>query len=169
MSSVFLLGDLVMSLYFTKNGEPFVPESINPDLVKLSLGIIKVCHLKVKYQMRTSSLLSVLKTADSRQMRDTVFKCIEKNKSAYNQDMSLTGVKIAEVDDAFFADKDDEFFKATLKLLVDFAAINTVVGSNFLSLLGVMCEKQTGTPINKTLFFTNQTDILDDEEIEEAE
>lgn len=158
-----------MSFYFTKDGEPFIPESINPNLVKMSLAIIKACHLKVKYQMKTSALLSVLKTADSQQMRDTAFKCIEKNKTAYNQDMSLTGVKIAEVDDAFFADKDDEFFKATLKLLVDFAAINTVVSAKYLPMLGALCERETGTPINKTLFFTNQTDILDEDEIEENE
>lgn len=156
-----------MSCYFTKDGAPFVPENINPELVKICAVIIKNCHLKVKYQMRTSALSSALKGGKSEHMKETALKCIEKNKPAYNQDMSLTGVKIADIDDSFFDDKDDAFFASTLKLLIDFAAINTVVEAGLIQLLAAACEKQTGTPLNKTYFFTNQTEVLDDPDDEE--
>ena len=150
-----------MSSYFTKDGEPFIPESINPELVKICAVIIKNCHLKVKYQMRTSALSSALKGGKSEHMKETALKCIEKNKPAYNQDMSLTGIKITDIDDAFFT--------STLKLLIDFAAINTVVEAGLIRLLAAACEKQTGTPLNKTYFFTNQTEVLDDPDDEESD
>ena len=158
-----------MSFYFTKDGAPFIPESINPDLVKISRAIIKNCHLKVKYQMKTAALQSALKSAKTEQMKDSVLKCIEKNKLSYNQDMTLTGVKITEIDDSFFDNKDDEFYKSTLALLIDFAAVNTVVDTGLINLLASLCESQTGVKLNKTLFFTNQTEVLDDDSDEDDE
>ena len=97
-------------------------------------------------------------------------KCFATNKSLYNDDMALTGVTVEEVEDNFFADKDDEFIKNQLKVLLDFAAINTVVESRMMSLLSASCEKVLGTPINKVKFFTNQDVILElDEEAFEGE
>ena len=89
------------------------------------------------------------------------------NKNIYDQDMSLAGVTVEEVEDSFFDDKDDEFIKAQLKVLVDFAMINTVVESKMMSLLGASCEKVLGVPINKIKFFTNQEEILEDTSDEE--
>ena len=84
--------------------------------------------------------------------------------------MVLTGVTVCEVEDSFFDDKDDEFIKNQLKVLLDFAAINTVVESRMMSLLSASCEKVLGTPINKVKFFTNQDVILElDEEAFEGE
>ena len=97
-------------------------------------------------------------------------KCFNANAKLYNDDMALTGVTVCEVEDSFFDDKDDEFIKAQLKVLLDFAAINTVVESRMMSLLSASCEKVLGTPINKVKFFTNQDVILElDEEEEEIE
>ena len=94
-------------------------------------------------------------------------KCFESNKNIYDQDMALAGVTVEEVDESFFADKDDAFIKAQLQVLVDFAMINTVVESRMMPLLGASCEKVLGTPINKIKFFSNQDVILEDAEDDE--
>jgi hypothetical protein len=84
--------------------------------------------------------------------------------------MALTGVTVEEVEDSFFDDKDDDFIKAQLKTLVDFAAINTVIEARMMSLMSASVEKTLGTPIDKIKFFTNQDVILElDEEAFEGE
>lgn len=158
-----------MSYYFVKDGAPWVPEAINPDLVKLAKAIIKTCRLTFKHQMKTTALNNALKSDDKEHLAATMLKCIEKNRTIYTQDMSLTGVVVADTDDAFFADKDAEFFKNQIKVLIDFAAINTVVEGRMMPLLTEACKKTLGTPINKVLFFTNQTEILEVEEEEDEE
>ena len=158
-----------MSYFFTKNDEIWVPEAINPDLAKLARAIVKTCRLTFKLQMKSTALNNVLKSEDKEQVAASMFKCIEKNKAMYNQDMSLTGVKIKEVDDAFFADKDLEFYKNQIRVLLDFAAINTVVENRMMPVMSAACEKTLGTKIDKVYFFTNQTEILKHEEEEEEE
>ncbi|MBE6775119.1 MAG: hypothetical protein E7543_02905 [Ruminococcaceae bacterium] len=159
-----------MAYFYKKDGEIFIPEKINPDLVRLAHGIIKTCKLSFRYQMKSTSLQNALKAGKDAQMLSLIQKCLEKNRKLYDQDMALTGVTVGEVDEAFFADKDTEFLKAQMQLLLDFAAINTVIDSKLMSLLSASCEKVLGTPINKIKFFTNQDVILElDEEDEETE
>lgn len=159
-----------MSYFYKKDGEIFIPEKINPSLVKLAAAVVKSCKLSFKFKMKSTSLTNALKAGKNEQMLDLMQKCFEKNKRVYDQDMALTGVTIEEVDASFFEDKDTDFLKAQLQILIDFAMINTVVESNMMSLLSASCEKVLGTPINKIKFFTNQDVILeqaDDEEEEE--
>ncbi len=161
-----------MAYFYKKDGEIFVPEKINPDLVKLCFGITKACKLSFRYQMKSTSLTNALKAGKDAQMLSLIQKCLEKNKKIYDQDMALAGVTVEEVDEAFFADKDTEFLKNQLQVLVDFAMINTVVESGMMKLLAASCEKVLGKPLNKIKFFTNQEVILeldeeDDEETEE--
>ena len=159
-----------MAYFYKKDGEIFIPEKINPDLVKLCFGIVKACKLSFKYQMKSTSLQNALKAGKDDQMLSLIQKCLEKNKKIYDQDMSLTGVTVEEVDDAFFADKDTEFLKNQMQVLIDFAMVNTVIESKMMGLLGASCEKVLGTPINKIKFFTNQDVILEiDEDEEETE
>lgn len=159
-----------MSYFYKKDGEIFIPEAINPDLVKMSYAIVKTCKLNFKLQMKSTSLNNTLKSNKREQMLDIIQKCLQKNKKIYDQDMALTGVTVEEVEPSFFDDKDDEFIRNQLKILIDFATINTVVESKMMSLLGVSCERVLGVPINKIKFFTNQEEILEiDEEDEEAE
>ena len=75
--------------------------------------------------------------------------------------MALTGVTVEEVEDTYFDDKDDEFIKAQLRILLDFAAINTVIESRMMGLMSTSVEKTLGTPIDKIKFFTNQDVILE--------
>lgn len=156
-----------MTYFYKKGNETFIPEKINPDLVKLASAVVKSCKLNFKYQLKTTSLNNALKAGKREQMLSIMQKCFVNNKSIYDQDMSLAGVTVEEVEDSFFDDKDDEFIKAQLKVLVDFAMINTVVESNMMALLGASCEKVLGVPINKIKFFTNQDVILEEEEDEE--
>ncbi len=158
-----------MAYFYKKDGEIFVPEKINPDLVKLCFGITKACKLSFRYQMKSTSLTNALKAGKDAQMLSLIQKCLEKNKKIYDQDMALAGVTVEEVDEAFFADKDTEFLKNQLQVLVDFAMINTVVESGMMKLLAASCEKVLGKPLNKIKFFTNQEVILelDEEETEE--
>ena len=158
-----------MSMFFVKDGAPFIPEGINPDLAKLAKAIVKTCHLSLKCQMRTNGLVNAQKSGDAEQMKSTVLKCIEKNKPGYNSDMKLTGVTVGEVDDEFFADKTDEFYKGILTVLIDMAAIRTVVDSRMMPLMSAACLKTLDTPINKIKFFVNQNEILGDDEDEEGE
>ncbi|MBR6567440.1 MAG: hypothetical protein IKK60_02190 [Clostridia bacterium] len=157
-----------MAYFYKKDGEIFIPEKINPDLVKLCFGIVKACKLSFKYKMKATSLENTLKAGKDEQMLSIIQKCLEKNKKLYDQDMTLAGVTVEEVDEGFFADKDTEFLKNQLQVLIDFAMINTVVESRMMSLLSASCEKILGTPLNKIKFFTNQEEILSvDEEGEE--
>lgn len=156
-----------MTYFYKKDGEVFIPEKINPDLVKLASAIVKTCKLSFKYQMKTTSLQNALKAGKREQLLSLMQKCYEKNMKIYNQDMTLAGVVIDEVEDSYFDDKDLDFIKAQVQILMDFAMINTVVESKMMSLLSASCEKVLGTPINKIKFFTNQDVILEEEEDEE--
>ena len=114
-----------MTYFYKKNNEVFVPEKINPDLVKLATAVVKSCKLDFKFKLKTTSLNNALKAGKREQMLTLMQKCFETNKRSYNEDMSLTGVTVAEVEDNYFDDKDDDFIKAQLKVLIDFAMINT--------------------------------------------
>lgn len=160
-----------MAYFYKKDGEIFIPEKINPDLVKLANAVVKTCKLSFRLQMKSTAINNAIKGGKKEQMLNIMQKCFGVNKKAYDQDMALTGVTVCEVEDSFFEDKDVEFFTAQLKVLYDFAVINTVIESNLMSALSASCEKALGTPINKIKFFTNQDVILeideDEEEIEE--
>lgn len=158
-----------MTYFYKKGNELFIPEKINPDLVKLAFAVVKSCKLNFKYQLKTTSLNNALKSGKREQMLSIMQKCFINNKDIYDQDMSLAGVTVEEVEDSFFDDKDDEFIKAQLKVLVDFALINTVIESNLMSLLAASCERTLGVAINKIKFFSNQDEILEEEEYEEDE
>ena len=156
-----------MAYFYKKDGEIFIPEKINPDLAKLALAIVKTCKLSFKLQMKTTSLNNSLKTGNREQMLDLMQKCFDKYRKLYNQDMSLTGVTVEEVDASFFDDKDTEFLKAQLQILLDFATINTVIEARMMPLMSGACEKTLGVPLNKIKFFTNQDVILEEPEDEE--
>ena len=158
-----------MVYFYKKDGEVFIPEKINPDLVRLATAVVKSCKLNFKYQLKTTSLIKALKAGKREQMLSLMQKCFENNRKLYDQDMALAGVTVEEVEDSFFDDKDDDFIKAQLQVLIDFAMINTVVESRMMPLLGASCEKVLGTPINKIKFFSNQDVILEEAEDEEEE
>ena len=161
-----------MSYFYKKDGEIFIPEAINPELVKLAKAIIKTCRLTFKLQMKTTGLTNAVKSGDPAKMLEIMQKCMEKNRKLYDSDMTLAGVKIETVEDDFFADKDAEFFKNQLNVLIDFAHINCVIESKMFPLMSAACEKTLGKKINTLLFFTNQTEILtvaEDEADEESE
>lgn len=159
-----------MSYFYTKDGEIFVPEKINPDLVKICNAVVKTCKLTFKLQMKTTAINNAIKGGKTEKMLEIMQKCMEKYKNLYNDDMALTGVIIDEIDSAYFEDKDVEFFKSQLQILSDFAVINTVIESRMMALVSAGCEKALGTPLNKIKFFTNQDVILEEvEDEEEAE
>ncbi len=158
-----------MAYFYKKDGEIFIPEKINPDLSKLALAIVKTCKLSFRLQMKSTSLTNALKAGKREQMLDIINKCLEKNRRIYNQDMSLTGVTVEEVEADFYNDKSDDFLKQQLQILVDFAAINTVVESKMMPVMSGACEKTLGVPLNKIKFFTNQDVILEEPEEEEEE
>ncbi len=155
-----------MSLFYVKDGEPFIPEAINPDLVKLAKAIVKTCRLTFKYQMKTTSIKNALSGGKKEQMFDILQKCLEKNRKLYDTDMALTGVKVGAVDDAFFEDKDEAFLANQMNILLDFAYINTVIEAKMFPLMAGACEKTLGKRISTLLFFTNQTEILSAEDDE---
>lgn len=158
-----------MTYFYKKDGEVFIPEKINPDLVKFANAIVKNCKLTLKLQLKTTAISNALKNEKREQMLDVIQKCLTKNKKAYDMDMALTGVTVEEVEDSYFDDKDNDFLKAQLHTLYDFAVINTVIDNKLMSLLSATCDKVLGTPINKIKFFTNQTEILEIDEEEEDE
>lgn len=158
-----------MTYFYKKDGEIFIPEKINPDLVKLANAIIKTTKIGFRYQLKSTAISNALKAGKRAQMLSIMAKCFQTNGRLYNDDMALTGVTVEEVEDSFFDDKDDEFIKSQLKVLIDFAAINTVIESNLMGMLSASCEKVLGTPINKIKFFTNQDVILELDEEEETE
>lgn len=155
-----------MAYFYKLDGEIFIPEKINPDLVKLANAIVKSCKLNFRLQLKNTSIMNASKSGKKEQMLSIMQKCFNANKKIYEQDMALTGVTICEVEDSFFEDKDEEFFRSQLKVLSDFAVINTVIESKLMRVLSASCEKALGTPIDKIKFFTNQEKILeiDDEE-----
>ena len=155
-----------MIYFYQKDGEVFIPEKINPDLVKIANAIIKTTKIGFRFQLKTTSLNNAVKSGKRDQMISIMQKCFATNRSLYNDDMALTGVTVEEVEDNFFDDKDDEFIKAQLKMLIDFAAINTVIEARMMSLMSASVEKTLGTPIDKIKFFTNQDVIL---ELDESE
>ena len=149
-----------MSKFYLKDGEPFIPESINPELTRLASSIIKATKISFKFKLKSTSLQNALKGSDVELMKSLMQKCFEKNGALYEKDMELSGVKIGDVDDSFFEDKDDEFFKNQIKILIDFACINTVVESKMMPLMSASCKKILNKNIDELLFFTNQTEIL---------
>lgn len=156
-----------MTYFYKKDGEIFIPEKINPDLVKLANAIIKTTKIGFRFQLKSTAINNALKGGKREQMLNIIQKCFQNNKSLYNDDMALTGVTVEEVEDSYFDDKDNDFIKAQLKVLLDFASINTVIESNLMGMLSASCDKVLGTPINKIKFFTNQDVILEIEEDEE--
>ena len=158
-----------MSYFYVKNGEPWVPESINPELAKLAKAIVKTCHLSFKLQMKTTALANAMKSDDKEQLFTVMQKCMAKNLKQYNSDMSLSGAKIEEIDDAFFADKDADFFRNQLAILMDFAAINTVIEGKMFPLMSAASEKTLGKKLDQLLFFSNQDQIYADTEEEPEE
>ncbi len=150
-----------MTYFYKKGEEIFIPEKINPDLVRLANAIVKTCKLSFRLQMKSTAILNALKGGKREQMLNIMQKCFNVNKKIYDNDMALTGVTICEVEDSFFDDKDDDFIKAQLKVLSDFAVINTVIESNMMNLLSTGCEKALGVTIDKIKFFTNQEEILE--------
>ena len=158
-----------MSYFYRKDGAVWTPEKINPELAKLAKAIVKTCHLSFKLQMKTTALNNALKSDDRDQLFAVMQKCMAKNKKQYNDDMSLSGAVIDEVDDAFFADKDAAFFKNQIAILIDFAAINTVIEAKMFPLMSAASQKTLGKPIDQLLFFTNQDKIYAEAEEEETE
>lgn len=158
-----------MIYFYQKDGEVFIPEKINPDLVKIATAVIKACKIGFKFQLKSTSLSNALKAGKREQMLSIMQKCFKTNKKLYDDDMALTGVTIGEFEDSFFDDKDDDFIKDQLRVLIDFATINTVVESRMMNLLSAGCEKALGVPLDKIKFFTNQDVILELKEEEETE
>ena len=150
-----------MTYFYKKDGEVFIPEKINPDLAKIANAIIKATKIGFRYQLKTTSINNALKGGKREQMLSIMQKCFNANRSLYNDDMALTGVTVEEIEDTYFDDKDDEFIKAQLRILLDFAAINTVIESRMMGLMSTSVEKTLGTPIDKIKFFTNQDVILE--------
>lgn len=156
-----------MSKFYLKDGEVFIPESINPELTRLSNSIIKATKTSFKFKLKATSLQNALKGADVELMKSLMQKCFEKNGALYENDMELSGVVIGDVDDSFFEDKDVDFFKNQIKILIDFASINTVVESKMMPLMSASCKKIYNKNIDELLFFSNQTEILKLSEQEE--
>ena len=149
-----------MSKFYLKDGEVFIPESINSELTRLSNSIIKATKTSFKFKLKATSLQNALKGADVELMKSLMQKCFEKNGALYENDMELSGVVIGDVDDSFFEDKDVDFFKNQIKILIDFASINTVVESKMMPLMSASCKKIYNKNIDELLFFSNQTEIL---------
>ncbi|MDO4381003.1 MAG: hypothetical protein Q4D20_09025 [Clostridia bacterium] len=156
-----------MSKFYLKDGEVFIPESINPELTRLSNSIIKATKTSFKFKLKSTSLQNALKGGDVELMKSLMQKCFEKNGALYEKDMELSGVVIGDVDDRFFEDKDVDFFKNQIKILIDFASINTVVESKMMPLMSASCKKVYNKNIDELLFFSNQTEILKLSEQEE--
>lgn len=158
-----------MALFYVRDGEIFIPEAIGEELAKLAKAIVKTCRLTFKFQMKTTGLNNAIKSGNKEQMYSIMQKCMEKNKALYNSDMSLSGAKIEEVPDEFFEDKDEEFFKQQLGILIDFAYINCVVESKMMPLMSAASQKTLGKKLDELYFFTNQGEIRKDEEEENEE
>lgn len=151
-----------MSLFYVKDGEPFIPEGINPQLVKLAKAIVKTCRLTLKFQMKTTGINNALKSGDKAQMHSLLQRALEKNKKMYNDEMALSGAAVGEVDEAFFEDKDLAFYQNQMQILTDFACITCVIEGRMFPLMAAACEKTLNKKISELLFFTNQTEIKAD-------
>lgn len=152
-----------MSLFYVRDGEPYIPDEIGRELAKLSHAIVKTCRLSFKVQMKTTAISNALKSGDKEQMYSILQKVLEKYKKVYSDYMSLSGAEIAEVDDSFFADKDAEFYKGQLKILLDLANIHCIAESRMMPLLSGACEKTLDKHLNELFFFSNQGSIRDDD------
>lgn len=148
-----------MALFYVRDGEPFIPEAIGDELLKLAKAIVKTCRLTFKFQLKTTGLNNALKSGNKENMLSILQKCMEKNKNIYNSDMSLSGAKIEEVPDEFFADKDEEFLKNQLQILIDFAYINCVVEGKMMPLMSAACQKTLNKKLDELFFFSNQGEI----------
>lgn len=145
-----------MSLFYVKNGEPFIPDEINPQLSRLAKAIVKTCRLTLKFQMKTTGINNALKSGDPAQMHSILQRALEKNRKIYDEEMALSGAAVDTVDDGFFADKDAEFYKNQLHILIDFAYITCVIEGRVFPLMSAACEKTLNKPISELLFFSNQ-------------
>ena len=157
-----------MALFYVKDDAPFIPEQINPQLSKLAKAIVKTCRLSFKHQLKTTGVNNAMKSGDKAQMHDMLQKVLEKNRKLYDEEMALSGAKVGEVDDAFFADKDAAFYKNQMQVLVDFAYISCVIEARVFPLMTAACEKTLGKPISELLFFTNQDGIRKPDGAEDA-
>ena len=157
-----------MSLYYVKNGAPFIPDAINPQLVKLAKAIVKTCRLTLKFQMKTTGINNALKSGDPAQMHSLLQRALEKNKKIYNEEMELSGAAVGEVDDAFFDGKDLAFYQNQMQILIDFAYITCVIEGRVFPLMAAACEKTLDKKISELLFFTNQNEEDAPETAEEA-
>lgn len=158
-----------MKYFYVKDGEVFIPEKINPELVKLANAIVKAAKLNFRLQLKSNALNNAIKGAKREHMLEIMQKCFEKNAKTYDNDMALTGACVGEVEDSFFDDKDNEFIVNQLRVLVDFAVINTVIEAGMMSVLGASCKKALGIPLDKIKFFTNQEVVLEAPEEEDEE
>ena len=145
-----------MALFYTYEGEAFIPEAINPELVRLAKAIVKTCRFSVQLQLKTTALNNALKSGDRAAALDLMQKVFEKHRKLYNEEMTLSGVVLDETDDAFFEDKDDAFFRRQLQVLIDFAAISVVIEHRAFPLMSAASQKTLGKPLDKIKFFTNQ-------------
>ena len=89
-----------MTYFYKKDGEVFIPEKINPDLVKLANAVIKATKTGFRLQLKSTSLTNALKAGKREQMLSIMQKCFNTNKRIYDDDMALTGVKVEEVEDS---------------------------------------------------------------------
>lgn len=156
-----------MSLFYVRDGEPFIPDEIGRELAKLAYAIVKTCRLSFKVQMKTTAINNAIKSGDREQMHNMLQKVLEKYKKTYSEYMSLSGAEISEVDDAFFKDKDVDFYVGQLKILLDFANINCIAEARMMPLLSGASEKTLGKHLDELYFFSNQGEIRKSEETEE--
>lgn len=158
-----------MALFYVRDGEPFIPEAIGDELLRLAKAIVKTCRLTFKFQMKTTGLNNAIKSGNREQMYSIMQKCMEKNKNLYNSDMSLSGAKIEEVPDEFFEDKDTDFFVRQLNVLIGFAYINCIVESKMMPVLSAACQKTLNKKLDELFFFSNQGEIRKSAEDEETD
>lgn len=156
-----------MSLFYVRDGAPYIPDEIGRELAKLAHAIVKTCRLSFKVQMRTTAINNAIKSGDKDQMHAMLQKVLEKYRKVYSDYMSLSGAEINEVDDAFFADKDADFYVGQLKILLDLANINCIAEARMMPLLSGACEKTLGKHLDELFFFSNQGEIRKDESEED--
>ena len=155
--------------FYVLNGEPFIPEAINPVFALSAKATIKIAKINLAYQMRATSLQKVAKTEDKEKMLELMQKAFDVNGKKYNEYMEMSGVTLGEVDDSFFEDKDVEFFKNQIAVLCDFAAISAVIEKGLFAAMAAVIKNKTGLNTDQHTFFTNQTEIIPVEAEAEAE
>ncbi|HHU84740.1 MAG TPA: hypothetical protein GXZ23_06185 [Clostridiales bacterium] len=149
-----------MALFYVKNDEPFIPEAINPEFAITAQATIKAARIGLKLTMKTSSLKNAAKIGKIENMHEIIQKALVKNGEKYSQYMNMTGCVVGEVDDAFFADKDEEFYKNQIAVLCDMAAIDVVIESGLFGALSGSIKHIYNKTTEETFFFTNQTEII---------